>query len=344
MKVITISHSHAEGTLISGTSRGDGSAEVLKSMDNPYTARAAWRWSRNLGAWYVQRSRDARANTALIDATKTALEAKGFSVAVEIDDTYRSAAEVEADKIARQEDRVTALQAKAERKSAAAEAAWEAERRAVESLPEGGEPIHVGHHSEKRHRNAINKANKATRRAIDSSNEAAEVADRAESAAHTTEVRYAPGVIRRRIARMEAELRRHERTRDGHTRTLFTDSRGIKHVDTFEAATGAHRERVLAEITRLQDQIIYWKHELEQAAASGAQLWSADTVLVGDQVRYWSSCWDTVARVSAKSIGLTQRRSRLPYDQINEIRDHQSRHVRIVDGARCTEDPDPGGD
>lgn len=142
IKVITISHSHAEGTLISGTSRGDGSAEVLKSMDNPYTARAAWRWSRNLGAWYVQRSRDARANTGLIDATKTALEAKGFSVAVEIDDTYRSAAEVEADKIARQEDRVTALQAKAERKSAAAEAAWEAERRAVESLPEGGEPIH----------------------------------------------------------------------------------------------------------------------------------------------------------------------------------------------------------
>ena len=77
-------------TLVDGTSRGDGSAEVLKAVVNPYTGRAgAWRWSRNLVSWYVPRSRDTRANTALIDATKAALEAAGFTVDVEIDDTYR---------------------------------------------------------------------------------------------------------------------------------------------------------------------------------------------------------------------------------------------------------------
>lgn len=39
-----------EGTLIEGTSRNDGTAEVLKSC--------GWRWSRNLGAWFVPQSRD----------------------------------------------------------------------------------------------------------------------------------------------------------------------------------------------------------------------------------------------------------------------------------------------
>lgn len=333
--VLTISHTHAEGTLISGTSRGDGSAEILKNTVNPRTGHGrAWRWSRNLGTWYVQRSRDARANTSLIEATKQALEAQGFAVTVEIDDTYRSAGEVEADKIARQEDRVSALSAKAERKSVAAEAAWGAEARAVEALPPGGEPIKIGQHSERRHRRAIERAHDATLRAIDATNEASAVADRAEAAAHTTEFRYSPTVIRRRIERLEADLRRFERARDGHTRTVFRDSRGIKHTEMHDAATGAYRERVLGEIDRLQDQITYWQAELGKAAAAGAQLWSADTVHVGDRVRYWSSEWDTVSRVNPKTVGLTVRRGRLPYDKIQAVEDSAGRTVRVVNGSR----------
>ena len=54
---LTITHTHAAGTLIDGTGRADGSAEVLKTVANPYTGRAgAWRWSRNLGSWYVARA------------------------------------------------------------------------------------------------------------------------------------------------------------------------------------------------------------------------------------------------------------------------------------------------
>ncbi|SIJ22648.1 Domain of uncharacterised function (DUF3560) [Mycobacteroides abscessus subsp. abscessus] len=337
--MLTISHSQAEGTLISGTSRGDGSAEILKNTVNPRTGHGrAWRWSRNLGTWYVQRSRDTRANTALIEATKRALEGQGFTVAVEIDDTYRSAGEAEADKVIRQEDRVSALSAKAERKSVAAEGAWAAEARAVEALPPGGEPIKVGHHSERRHRRAIERAHDATRRAIDATNEASAVADRVKAAAQTTEFRYSPAVIRRRIGRLEADLRRFERARDGYTRTVFRDSRGIKHVETHAAATGAYRERVLGEIDRLNDQIAYWQAELGNAAAAGAQLWSADTVQVGDRIRYWTSEWDTVSRVNPKTVGLTERRGRLPYDQIQAVEDSQGQKICIVDGARTIGD------
>jgi hypothetical protein len=152
--------------LIDGTSRGDGSAEVLKAVVNPYTGRAgAWRWSRNLGSWYVARSRDTRANTALIDATKVTLEAAGFTVAVEIDDTYRSAAEVEADAVARQEGRVAALGAKAERTAAVADVAEQRARDLAERMPLG-QPILVGHHSEARMRKAYANIENASRASV----------------------------------------------------------------------------------------------------------------------------------------------------------------------------------
>lgn len=144
MTTLALTHSHVRGTLLDGSSRGAGSAQALKAVGR-------WRRSRNVG-WYVPHSRDRRFDARHIQATKTALEAAGFEVAVEIDDEYRDTATVEADRAERQEARVEALEAKAERKAAAAEAAWEAERRANAVLPPGGEPIHVGHHNERRHR------------------------------------------------------------------------------------------------------------------------------------------------------------------------------------------------
>ncbi|MFT2707525.1 DUF3560 domain-containing protein [Clavibacter zhangzhiyongii] len=55
-------------------------------------------------------------------------------------------------------DRVDALDAKAKRKAGAEVADDERAAAARRRLPEGGEPIKVGHHPEGRHRNAIAKA------------------------------------------------------------------------------------------------------------------------------------------------------------------------------------------
>lgn len=138
--MLTITHTHETGTIIDGTCKGDGSAEVLKAN--------RWRWGRSIAAWYVPHSCDNRANRHRIEATAAALREAGFEVETVIDDTTRTTAEVEAGKIARQADRVDAVEAKAERKSAAADAAWEAAKRDLGRPPEGGEPIKVGHHSE----------------------------------------------------------------------------------------------------------------------------------------------------------------------------------------------------
>jgi len=50
MSALTITHTHADGTLIDGTTKGDGTAGILKAR--------GWRWWRDRGTWYVPRSRD----------------------------------------------------------------------------------------------------------------------------------------------------------------------------------------------------------------------------------------------------------------------------------------------
>lgn len=330
---LTITHTYAQGTMINGTSRGDGSAEVLKTIRNPHTGRsAAWRWSRNLGSWYVQRSRDTRANTALIEATRRALEAKGFVVHVSVDDTYRSAAEVEADRLLRQEQRVGALEAKAARKADAAENAETRARELSEGMPLG-QPILVDHYSAPRLRKAYEKIEKAARESLAAHADAKMAAHRADAASHTTAVRYSAPAIRRRLERLGEELRRYERVRDGHTRTLFTDGRGVKHVETVGRAEGVERGRILREIARVKDEIGYWQGELGTAADAGAELWDARTIEVGDKIRCPAG-WVTVTRVNAKSVQVAERRGRLPFDRITGVESSDGQRVRIVAGTR----------
>ena len=79
-----ITHTREAGTLIEGTAKGDGSNAVLKA--------AGWRWSRNLGTWYVPHTRDRAARRHLIMSTSEQLREAGIAVEVEINDTARPTA------------------------------------------------------------------------------------------------------------------------------------------------------------------------------------------------------------------------------------------------------------
>lgn len=319
MSTLTITHTHSEGTLIDGTARGDGSAEVLKIN--------RWRWSRKLGSWYVPHSRDRLAKRTLIHSTAAALRGAGFDVEVAIDDTYRALVSVEADKIERQKDRVDALDAKADRRAARAEDAWSADEAAHAALPEGGEPIKVGHHSERRHRNALDKAWNTLGKAVTAEREAAIARGRADAAAHTTEARYAPIAVTRRVARLEAELRRLERARDGYKRTLFTNGQtGQKCVEEHGAATGEYRVRLLAKIDHTADTLAYWQGVAATQIATGeAPVYTPDVMVSGDQVRY-AEHWHSVVRVNGKSVTITSIvggswTDRVAYGEIRGLRD-----------------------
>lgn len=292
---IEIVHTAAEGTLVHGTTRGDGTNTILKA--------AGFRWFRTLGVWGIAGSRDKQPNRYKIEQAAHALRAAGHAVSVDIDDTHRTTAEAEADRAQRQDQRVEALNAKADRKAAAAEAACAAEHRAVEALPPGGEPIKIGHHSERRHRNAIARANAATRRAIDATDVAHHAAGRAEAAAATTAQRYNPVTVKNRIEKLEAEQRGDQRILDGHRRVVAR-SATHEYVDEFGPATGPYRDQVIARMAQRSDQITYWNGIYADLQASGAaSTHSRDSISKGDLIKYRGH-WYPVVRVNPKTVSV----------------------------------------
>ncbi|CAM5537477.1 DUF3560 domain-containing protein [Leifsonia shinshuensis] len=313
--MLTITHTHEAGTLIDGTSRGDGSAELLKAN--------GWKWGRSISSWYVPFSRDRLPKTHVIERTAAALRTAGFEVDVDVDMTHRPTAEVEADKAVRAEDRAAALDAKADRKATAAEQAWDREEAASRALPEGGEPIHVGHHSETKHRRAIERAHQRMGQAIQATDDAARARARADVAAAATDRRYAPAVVANRIEKLAADIRGHLRQLEGHIA-----NRGTVYAEQIPPASGAYRDRLTAELDELVDQHDYWQAvRAEQIEAGTATNYSRETINKGDHVRVGRS-WYEVARVNAKSVsvytitgaGGHRFTNTTPYAHIKEVR------------------------
>lgn len=307
---LTITHTAAEGTLIDGTAKGDGSGEALRAN--------GWRWSRALGSWYVPHSRDREPKSYVIDRTVAQLQEAGFTVTVSVDYARRAAAAVEADLLARREDRAEALDAKAERRADTAAAEAERAARALRRLPEGGEPIHVGHHSESAHRSAIAKADAAIRRSIDADNDARRARARADIAAGANESRYAPITVANRIEKLRADQASLRRRLEGYSRTLPGG-----YLDITPAAIGDYAERLTRELAAVDEQHAYWQAVREEQIAAGIVAnHSRDTIRPGDQIRYFGA-WCTVTRTNAKSVSITDaygHRGTVPYTHIREHR------------------------
>lgn len=268
MAELTITHTHQDGTLIDGTSRGDGTAEILK--------RLGWRWGRSIQTWYVTRSRDRMAKTALITATAAALEDAGHSVAVDIDNAPRAAVTVEADKAGHAAARAAALAEKAGRREAEALGAAARSRAAHDALPPMGEPIKVGHHSEGRHRRAVDRAWNAWSKEVAAGQAAEEAKRRAREAAAASGARNNPVTVANRIEKLAADVRQLERLHG-------TDSNH-------------------PQLHQLRDQLGYWQNvRAEQIAAGIATDYGPETVRAGDLIKI-DSAWFIVQRANRKTV------------------------------------------
>lgn len=321
--MLTITHTPEAGTIIEGTSRGDGTAEILKAN--------GWRWGRSMGAWYVPQSRDRLPKWWNINRAAAALREAGHEVTIEADETFRPTAEVEADKIERQAARVDALEAKADRRAADADAADAAARRALDRLPEGGEPIKVGHHSEGRHRNAIAKADAAMGRSVEADREATRARARADVAAKTTDTRYAPGMVARRIEWIATDIRGYTRKIEGSSHNF-----GGGYIETTAPATGAYLDRLLTQRAQLEDEHTYWTAVREaQAAAGQVTIHSRETIAKGDMIKHRFG-WHVVTRVNPKSVtvALDWNNTTRPYKV--DYTDVQGHHTAAeVEAARA---------
>lgn len=312
--MITITHTHAGGTLVEGTERGDGSAPAVKS--------AGFRWSRNIGAWYLPQSRDKLARTWKINAAKGALEGAGFEVTVEIDETVRrDFAEAESERYERAEDRAERMSGYADNAAARSEAAYARAHQIADGIPMG-QPILVGHHSERRHRRDLDRIDRGMRASITEDRKAGHFAERAETAAQYQERRESVPTTLRRIKKLEAEQRQAQRRLDGTDRFY----------DYGNPASGAYRERLLILVADRDEQMAYWREHVRKAQEdAGVKVWSAADFTKGDFVRFLGT-WYEVQRVNAKSLTIpamisdgnvvTKANSRLswtdtiPYDKV----------------------------
>jgi hypothetical protein len=315
-----LTHSPAEGTLLHGTSKGDGTAEVLRSVRHV----ARWQWSGNLDAWYIPRSRDRRVYQHQLDATAAALREAGFDVELEVGDERRPVAEQEADRAGRSAARADRLTERAATLQASGEAGWAAAREFASRIP-FGQPILVGHHSEGRHRRDLARIDRMEDKAIEQLKGGEEAARQAAAAEAALRHRENGATTVRRIEKLEADLRRAER---GMTqRQPWT-------TDEQHAASVAHWTPIAEE---LEERLTYWREYLRGLVEAGVyRVWSRADFTKGDYVlgRYG---WSKVLRVNAKSVTIPHIHERLAehghtwtlsYDEVR--------------GRRSAEDPQAG--
>lgn len=279
--MITIEHTRETGTIAVGTARNDA-VEPNGETSGDVLRRHGFRWARSLSAWYIPNSRDKVAKEYQINAAVAVLQRVGFQAEASIDNTEsRTVAEVEADKAARVAERAERLSARAERTRASGVAHCEASDAITEHIPMG-QPILVGHHSERRHRRALERSWNHLSKGVAEIREGERLAESAKTAAGYESSRNHVPTVMRRIERLSVELRKWQR-------------------NVATSTSADYQERAGVAIADLTAQIAHWQGVVEQAAASGVKVWSKADFVKGDYVLFHST-WYEVVRVNAKSV------------------------------------------
>ncbi|MFI5809175.1 DUF3560 domain-containing protein [Streptomyces sp. NPDC051561] len=288
---IEITHTRREGTLVEGTSRGDGSAEVLKLRDYGRNGLLPFKWSRHLGSWYLPHSRDKQAEQRTINLAADRLRTEGFEVTVSIDNAdRRTFEEAEEDRTERAEFRAERYAGYADNAASRSDAAWKAARQIADGIP-FGQPILVGHHSEARARRDHERIDRGYRKSFTENDKAKHWASREQAAANYEAFRKAPGRTLRRIAKLDAEIRRYDKWLKGESAGGFT--RNISDPEQVEELTLQRDE--------LMEERAYWQGIVKQAEEAGYKVWSRADFQRGDFVRARGH-WYEVLRVNPKSV------------------------------------------
>ncbi|WP_433635622.1 DUF3560 domain-containing protein [Nocardia sp. CA-120079] len=289
MASITFVHTRQLGTLVYGTFRDKAIGEALTeypcnfSFDRydslPEDDELGW------PAWYLPHSRRRRHNRYAIDTAAERLRELGHEVTVTIDDTTPAVgfAEFRQEKYDRADLRAAALAYRARRKDWESNAIQSANRSTYEQL--NGQPILVGHHSERRHRNLLDRLWQREGKAIGLYRESQGLFARAAAAEIMQAAAEDPGTTQRRLKKIEAELRKLERD--------------------INACTNVHAIAIYrADLCETLEEHAYWTAVLE---ASGVKVWGPDDFAKGDFVLARFGVWHEIGRVNKTSISVAGR-------------------------------------
>ncbi|WP_312870963.1 DUF3560 domain-containing protein [Streptomyces lonarensis] len=284
---IEITHTRREGTLIEGTSRGDGSAEILRLREYGRTQRQPFRWSRNLDCWYLPHSRDHATYTPSLELLAQRLRDAGFEVTLTIDNAdRRSFSDAEHDREEKAQARAERFGNYAEAAARNSEAAWKKSHDISERFA-GGQPILIGHNSERRARRDHERMDGAMRKSIGERDRADHWSGRAQAAADYEQFKKSPGRTLRRLDKLRADLRAVEKWQRGERAKGYS-----RNPDDPELAI-RHEE--------LTEEIEHWQQAIKDAEAQGVKVWSKADFSRGDFVLYRGT-WYEVLRVNPKSL------------------------------------------
>lgn len=285
MADITIRHTQEDGTLIEGSAKGDGVYELLRGL------YGNWRYFPSLRQIGIGQSRYKAPKTGLIETAAEALRQAGHTVTVAVDtERTMTTAQVEQARYDAAEDRADRLTSRAASAAGTADQIWEQNRQTYEAL--NGQPILVGHHSERGHRNLLDKLHNRERRAIEEYRSSKRLAARAAAAERYQARREAPGTTQRRIENLEAEARQIDRRVNGTGKAIHGE-------DT--PATGSYRDQLLARAEEVAGELDYWREHMAKLEESGVKVWSKADFTRGDYVRFLGK-WFEVLRVNGKSV------------------------------------------
>ncbi len=233
----------------------------------------------------------------------------------------------------RAENRVERYEARAETAEAQSTAAWETSNKIASFIP-FGQPILVGHHSEKRHRRDIEKIGNAMNKSVELSNKAEYYSDKAESAKYTAEgTQYSnPIYLGNRIAECETSLRKLARYLVGAD--LINKTTGEKYTienpATLSDESVKHWNNRIAEET---DKLNFFKEKL---ANCGTVIETKETLKAKKctHVKYGGT-WYPVKSFNTKSvtvlnwhgIGLPHWTWSVPYTEIKGIKTIEDNYV-----------------
>jgi hypothetical protein len=290
----------ADRVEIHGTTKGDAAQRA--AITRP------WVWSRSSTAWVLPRSLRPETREYAIRRVQRALQDAGFVVEVEDSGHRLSVAEEREARAERLENRADRHENRAERKEAESEALHAYSDRLVEHIPPG-QPILVGHYSERGHRRTLERSRNAMFRAIEASAESREAERKATGLRRALERGTPMVTLRNRIDRLEADVRRYTKKIDGAGRPIHGQDK---------PATGGYRERLLALRARAEEELDLDRAELAAREEKGVKVWRPEDFKPRDRVIYRFGTREVV-RVNPKTLSIKTDYSwldKLPYQEV----------------------------
>ena len=276
---VEITHNRTEGTLL------DAGRRLSREAVDAITGNLlTFRWSSTIDCWYIPHSRYKRHNKWAVDLAAERLRALGYAVSVDIDDLSPSPPFAQ-----RETDCAEAAESRAERFAGYRDSAAQRAERASAAVDRlfgdsFGQPILVGHHSEKAHRGRLNRAWNLEFKGAEERAKVSYWQARAKASATWSDKRYDKNVTRRRLDREVTAMAESDKVSD---ETLLA---------------------WMVDLEQLHEEIGFWTAHIEALKKDGVPFITKDDVPKGAFVAFATLRgdlrWYEVIRANAKTVTL----------------------------------------